>query len=56
MSRYSIQEFLSTSSQKDRGQGNFELESPHLLEVKLNGRVWTKVGAMIGYLGNVTFK
>ncbi|WP_404784527.1 AIM24 family protein [Altericista sp. CCNU0014] len=56
MSRYSIQEFLNTSSQKDRGQGTFELESPHLLEVKLKGRVWTKVGAMIGYWGNVTFK
>jgi uncharacterized protein (AIM24 family) len=56
MTRYSINEFLSTSSQKDRGQGTFELESPHLLEVKLNGRIWTKLGAMIGYLGNVTFK
>lgn len=56
MSRYSISEFLNASSQKDRGQGTFELESPHLLEVKLNGRIWTKVGAMIGYLGNVTFK
>ncbi|HEY9823972.1 MAG TPA: AIM24 family protein [Stenomitos sp.] len=56
MSQYSINEFLNTSSQKDRSQGTFELESPHLLEVKLNGRIWTKVGAMIGYLGNVTFK
>lgn len=56
MSRYSINEFLSAKSQKDRGQGTFELESPHLLEVNLNGRVWAKVGAMIGYLGNVTFK
>ena len=56
MSRYSINEFLNTSSQKERGQGTFELESPHLLEVKLNGTIWTKVGAMIGYLGAVTFK
>lgn len=56
MSRYSINEFLNTTSQKDRGQGTFELENSHLLEVNLNGRIWTKVGAMIGYLGNVTFK
>ncbi|HBL60651.1 MAG TPA: hypothetical protein DDZ80_20020 [Cyanobacteria bacterium UBA8803] len=56
MSRYSINEFLSATSQKDRGQGTFELESPHLLEVNLNGRVLAKVGAMIGYMGNVTFK
>jgi uncharacterized protein (AIM24 family) len=56
MSQYSIDEFLNATSQKERGQGKFELENPHLLEVKLNGRIWTKVGAMIGYLGNVTFK
>ncbi|MGG6263841.1 AIM24 family protein [Leptolyngbya sp. AN03gr2] len=56
MAQYSIDEFISASAQRDRGQGTFELESPHLLEVKLNGRVWSKVGAMIGYLGNVNFK
>lgn len=56
MAEYSIDEFIRASAQKDRGQGTFELESPHLLEVKLQGRVWTKVGAMISYLGNVQFK
>lgn len=56
MAQYSIDEFINASAQRDRGQGTFELESPHLLEVKLNGRVWSKVGAMIGYLGNVNFK
>ncbi len=56
MSRYSIDEFLNATVQKERGEGNFELESPHLLEVNLNGRVWSKAGAMVGYLGNVTFK
>lgn len=56
MSRYSIHEFLKQTAQQDRGQGIFELESPHLLEVNLNGRIWAKVGAMIGYLGSVTFK
>jgi uncharacterized protein (AIM24 family) len=56
MSQYSIHEFLKQTAQRDRGQGIFELESPHLLEVNLNGRIWAKVGAMIGYLGSVTFK
>lgn len=56
MSQYSIPEFLKQTAQRDRGQGIFELESPHLLEVNLNGRIWAKVGAMIGYLGSVTFK
>lgn len=56
MSQYSIPEFLKQTAPRDRGQGIFELESPHLLEVNLNGRIWAKVGAMIGYLGSVTFK
>lgn len=56
MSRYSINQFLSSASQKNRGQYTFELENSHLLGVRLNGRIWTKLGSMIGYSGNVKFK
>ena len=55
MSRYSIEEFVSKSSQKDRGEGLFELESDRMLEVNLNGKVWTKMGSMISYHGNIKF-
>lgn len=53
--RYSINEFIKRTSQKDKGQGKFELESDYLLEVNLNGLVWTKLGSMIAYLGDIKF-
>src|SRR5207344_2718728 len=33
----------------------FELESSHMLEIKLNGRVWSKAGSMVAYQGAVKF-
>jgi hypothetical protein len=37
--RYSLREFVEETSQQDHGQGFFELESPYMLEVNLNGMV-----------------
>lgn len=56
MARFGLREFLETSTQKDRGQGLFELERDRVLEVNLNGDIWTKTGSMIAYVGNVTFE
>ena len=53
--RYSLQEFITESQQRDRGQGLFELESARMLEVNLNGMVWTKMGAMVAYVGQMKF-
>ncbi len=53
--RYSISDFVNRTAQKDRGQGLFELESDRLLEINLNGLVWTKLGSMVAYLGDVKF-
>ncbi len=55
MQRYTIQEFVEKSKQRDRGQGLFELESQYMLEVNLNGDVWTKAGSMVAYVGNIKF-
>lgn len=55
MQRYTLQEFVEKSRQRDRGQGLFELESPYMLEVNLNGDVWTKTGSMIAYIGSIKF-
>ncbi len=55
MSRYGIDEFLQATRQQDRGQGLFELESERILEINLSGTVWTKMGSMIAYLGDVHF-
>lgn len=56
MARFGLREFLETSTQKDRGQGLFELERDRVLEVNLNGDIWTKTGSMIAYVGNVKFE
>ncbi len=56
MARYSLAEFVETTRQRDRGEGLFELESPRMLEVNLNGGVWTKMGAMVAYVGEIKFE
>jgi uncharacterized protein (AIM24 family) len=55
MSRYSISEFIATTSDKERDQGVFELESERMLQINLNGQAWTKMGSMIAYRGNIKF-
>lgn len=55
MSRYTVDQFVAATAQKDEARGKFELENPYTLEVNLNGRVWCKAGAMIGYVGGIKF-
>ena len=55
MARYSLEDFVKQTSQKDKGEGVFELESERMLEINLNGLVWTKMGSMIAYLGSIKF-
>ena len=55
MNRYSIDEFVGQTQQKDHGQGVFELETERILELNLNGEMWTKMGSMISYRGEVKF-
>jgi uncharacterized protein (AIM24 family) len=55
LSRYSIDEFLKQTEQKDKGEGFFELETPHMLEVNLDGLVWAKAGSMVAYNGEIKF-
>jgi uncharacterized protein (AIM24 family) len=56
MSRYSLDQFLQETAQKDKGEGLFELENARTLEINLNGLVWMKMGSMIAYRGNVKFE
>ena len=55
MSQYSLEEFVTKTSEKDRGEGFFELGSSRMLEVNLSGMVWTKMGSMIAYDGMIKF-
>ncbi|MDR6674267.1 AIM24 family protein [Xanthomonas sp. 1678] len=55
MSVRTLAEFLSASREKDASADAFELENPHLLEVRLDGLVWAKAGAMVARKGAVKF-
>lgn len=55
MPRYTLEEFVQSTGQKDHGEGLFELESQRLLEINLDGQVWTKMGSMVAYTGQVKF-
>jgi uncharacterized protein (AIM24 family) len=50
-----LQEFVSNSKEKDLSGEAFELESPHLLEARVDGMIWAKSGAMIARKGNIKF-
>jgi uncharacterized protein (AIM24 family) len=50
-----LNDFVQANQQKDTG-GTWQLESPKMLEVHLSGnRVFTKVGAMVAYYGELKF-
>ncbi|MFC6840794.1 AIM24 family protein [Xanthomonas theicola] len=55
MSIPTLADFLSASREKDACADAFELESPHLLEVRLDGLVWAKAGTMVARKGAVKF-
>ena len=55
MSRYSLSAFIDRTKNQDRGEGFFELETDRMLEVRLDGSVWTKMGSMVAYVGNIKF-
>ncbi len=52
----SLSQFLSKTAEADRPGDAFELENERMLEVKVRGRVWSKLGAMVAYSGNLSFK
>lgn len=55
MSVRTLGEFLAESAQRDASSEAFELESPRMLEIRLQSRVWMKAGSMVAYHGQVRF-
>lgn len=56
MSEYSLREFVKNTKQDEKSNAFFELETPRILEVNLGNLVWTKMGSMIAYTGNIKFE
>jgi len=46
---------VEQTGEKDQPGDVFELESDRMLEIHVNGRVWTKLGAAIAYRGDLKF-
>lgn len=53
---YSLRDFLAQTAERDNPGEVFELESSKMLEVRVNGRIWSKLGAMVAYKGQLSFK
>lgn len=56
MSIYSLESFINKNSQDPDVKESFQLESPYMLKVDLEGKIWTKLGSMIAYNGDINFK
>lgn len=52
---HTLNDFILATEERDRPGDVFELESHRMLEVNVKGRVWSKLGAMIAYRGQVKF-
>jgi len=52
---HSLDDFLAATQERDNPGDIFELESSKMLEATVNGRIWSKLGAMIAYRGNLKF-
>lgn len=50
-----LTEFVQMHAQQDSG-GTWQLEGSKTLEIRLSGRVFTKLGAMVAYYGDLKFE
>lgn len=56
MPAQSLAEFVRVHADQERGNAPFELESDYFLQINLeNSRVWTKMGSMVAYRGDIKF-
>lgn len=52
---HSLAQFLADTAERDNPGDVFELESTKMLEARVRGRIWSKLGAMVAYRGNLKF-
>lgn len=56
MQRYTLDEFVTSTQQDASASEYFQLENDRMLEINLQGEVWTKAGSMVAYVGNIRFE
>ena len=52
---HSLNDFFQATGERDNPGDVFELESLKMLEARVRGRIWSKLGSMIAYRGNLKF-
>jgi uncharacterized protein (AIM24 family) len=52
---HTLAEFVAATGERDNPGDVFELEGAHMLEAHVGGRLWSKLGAMVAYRGNLKF-
>jgi uncharacterized protein (AIM24 family) len=52
---HTLSQFVAETGERDNPGDVFELESSYMLEVHVTNRVWSKLGAMVAYRGNLKF-
>lgn len=52
---HTLAEFVAVTGERDNPGDVFELEGAHMLEAHVDGRLWSKLGAMVAYRGNLRF-
>jgi uncharacterized protein (AIM24 family) len=52
---HTLAEFVAATGERDNPGDIFELEGSHMLEAHVRGRVWSKLGAMVAYRGDLKF-
>lgn len=56
MTEYTLNEFVKETKENEANRDFFALETARVLEVNLNGQVWSKMGTMISYTGDIKFE
>lgn len=55
MAATSLQAFLDQTRERDTSTEALSLESDHLLDARIDGLLWSKIGAMVARTGDVKF-
>ncbi|HEY5609560.1 MAG TPA: AIM24 family protein, partial [Thermoanaerobaculia bacterium] len=53
---HTLSDFLTKTSQKDAAGETFQLETTRMLEINVAGQIWTKLGSMVAYRGDLKFE
>lgn len=51
-----VEEFVEETAEEKEGELGFTEQTSRILEARIDGRIWTRLGAMVAYRGEVSFE